>query len=73
MKAWQGEHEVHQHPFQDLRRALVYFVYTLPAFLNDDPQRSNATSVLVEFAEQLHKEVVRIGWVSSGGTPPTET
>ena len=66
---WQGRHL--QVRTQDLRRALVYFVYTLPAFVNDDPQRSNATSVLVEFAEQLHKEVVRIGWVQSGGSPPT--
>ena len=55
---WQGRHL--QVRTQDLRRALVYFVYTLLAFENDDPQRTNATSVLVGFAEQLHKEVVRI-------------
>lgn len=57
---------------QYLRRASVYFVFTLQAFQNDDPQRINATSVLVEFAEHLHKEVVIIGWVSSGGSPPTK-
>ena len=54
---WQGRHL--QVRTQDLRRALVYFVFTLLASQNDDPQRTNATSVLVEFAEQLHKEVVR--------------
>ena len=50
----------------------MYFVFTLLAFQNDDPQRTNATSVLVEFAEQLHKEVVRIGWVSSGSSELTK-
>ena len=54
---------------QDLRRALVYFV---PAFLNNDPQQIDPTSVLVEFAEQLHKEVVRIGWVASGAAALTK-
>ena len=67
---WQGRHL--QVRTQDLRRALVYFVFTLLAFQNDDPQRTNATAVLVEFAEQLHKEVVRIGWVSSGSVELTK-
>ena len=40
---WQGRHL--QVRTQDLRRALVYFVYPLLAFENDDPQRTNATAV----------------------------